>query len=259
MASTTTTLLKLTKCLQVVNGFIYYEDQDSICGDCDYLVDCIDSGIVQGSKDCKIAGAKKLKRKTFHLEKNPKLDLLREDLEDSGSEKIIIWAWYQEDIQAIKNLLQKEKISFITADMENCASIFESDPQIRVFLGQTVQGIGITLNSATCTIYYSHGAALEPRLQSMDRNYRIGQKNPVVVKDYLSKGTVEESLVNLLDHKTDVKTFMQERVQCFTCDRLMACQEQKVPYMGKNCIFYGQRLSAEKIKRLKLLPASKIF
>lgn len=253
---TATTLVKLAKCLQVLNGFVYYEDQDSLCNSCGHLLDCLDAGIVQGSKGCRIAGAKRLKRKTFRLKKNPKLELLREDLEDCGKEKTIIWAWHQEDIQAIRNLLGKEKIPFITADTENSAAIFESDDSVRVFLGQTVQGIGITLNSATCTIYYSHGAALEPRLQSMDRNYRIGQRCPVVVKDYLSRGTVEESLVSLLDHKTDVKIFMQERVQCFTCKNLLLCQEKKVPYLDKNCLYYGQRLSAEKIRRLKLLPLS---
>lgn len=253
---TTTTLVKLAKCLQILNGFIYYDDQDSLCNNCDYLLDCLDAGISQGSRDCRITGAKKLKRKTFHLKTNPKLELLREDLADSEKEKVIIWAWHQEDIVAIKNLLKKEKIPFITADAENSAARFESSDNLRVFLGQTVQGIGITLNSATCTIYYSHGAALEPRLQSMDRNYRIGQKRSVVVKDYLSRGTVEESLVNLLAHKTDVKTFMQERVQCFACEKLASCRENKVPYLGKKCLYYGQRLSAEKIRRLKLLPVS---
>ena len=136
--------------------------------------------------------------------------------------------------------------------MENSAGQFEANDNIRVFLGQTSQGIGITLNSATCTIYYSHGAALEPRLQSMDRNYRIGQTRPIVVKDYLSKGTVEESLVNLLEHKTDVKKFMQERVQCFTCDNMADCQRENISYLGAGCSWYGERMSAEQIRRLKL-------
>lgn len=250
--ATPSPLIKIAKCLQVLNGFIYYNETGELCNDCDHLLECIEKGIRQGGKGCKVPDAPKAQRETWRLKTNPKLELLLEDLRDSALEKTIIWAWHQEDLLAIRELLIKEKIRFITADVENSAGQFEANDNIRVFLGQTSQGIGITLNSATCTIYYSHGAALEPRLQSMDRNYRIGQTRPVVVKDYLSKGTVEESLVNLLEHKTDVKKFMQERVQCFTCDNFTDCQKENIPYLGAGCAWYGYRMSAEQIKRLKL-------
>lgn len=250
--ATPSPLIKIAKCLQVLNGFVYYNETGEICNDCHHLLDCVEKGIRQGGQGCKVPDAPKAQRGTWRLKTNPKLELLLEDLRDSSLEKTIIWAWHQEDLLAIRELLTKEKIRFITADVENSAALFEADDGIRVFLGQTSQGIGITLNSATCTIYYSHGAALEPRLQSMDRNYRIGQTRPVVVKDYLSKGTVEESLVNLLEHKTDVKKFMQERVQCFTCDNFPNCQRENIPYLGADCVWYGERISAEQIRRLKL-------
>lgn len=245
-------LIKIAKCLQVLNGFVYYNDTGEYCNSCEHLLECVEKGIRQGGKGCKIPDVPKAQRETWRLKTNPKLELLLEDLRDSSLEKTIIWAWYQEDLLAIRELLTREKIRFITADTENSAGRFEADNNIRVFLGQTSQGIGITLNSATCTIYFSHGTALEPRLQSMDRNYRIGQTRPVIVKDYLSKGTVEESLVNLLEHKTDVKKFMQARVQCFTCENLADCQRRNIPYLGQGCAWYGERMSAEKIKHLKL-------
>jgi len=244
-------LLKLAKCMQVLSGFIYYYERSEDCNSCKHVVDCVKQDIHPGSDGCQQEDAVKSIRHVYTLLDNPKLRLLEEDLDDSN-EKTIIWAWYAEDIEAIKRVLVRKKIPFICADEDECAKRFEQDPNVRVFLGQTVQGIGITLNSATCTIYYSHGAALEPRLQSMDRNYRIGQKKPVVVKDYLCRDTVEEMLVHLLAHKTDVKKFMQESITCFTCENMLNCQENNIGYLKKGCRYFGKRMNAETVRTLKI-------
>lgn len=244
-----TILVKIAKCMQVVNGFIYYSHSGELCNDCPKVLDCVENGITQGSGSCLHPSAEKPGRKTHLLKTNPKIEMLREDLADGGDEKTIIWAWHQEDLKAIAALLRSEKIPFIIAHEKDSASRYENDPSVRVFLGQTTQGIGITLNSATCTIYFSHGTALEPRLQSMDRNYRIGQQRPVIVKDYIVNGTIEESLVALLAHKTDVRDFMQRRVSCLACKSFENCEAE---HLGPGCIHHGQKLSAETIKKLKI-------
>ena len=190
-------------------------------------------------------------RTVFDLGNNAKMDLLSEDLEDCADEKVIIWAWFRNDIENIKRLLIERKIKFITADDENCAQKFESDNSIRVFLGQTYKGIGITLNSATCTIYYSHGLALEPRLQSMDRNYRIGQEHPVVVKDYIATGTIEENVVALLQHKNDVKEFMQSKIMdCMFCKQCTSCNAS---YLQEGCMYADDVRKAASKKTLWLV------
>lgn len=247
-------LVKITKCLQILNGFVYYEEEAKVCAGCGHVIDCIARGITQGSAKCKIGGAPKIGREVMPLKSNPKIDLLSEDLDDCENEKVIIWAWYAEDLRAIADLLNTRGIKFISAKEEDCARKFEEDDSIRAFIGQTAQGIGITLNSATCAIYYSHGAALEPRLQSMDRNYRIGQNKPVIVKDYLSAGTIEETLVGLLAHKKDVREFMQSRFHCVACGRASFCLENNIEYLHEECVFFGERDNAEKIYRLGLRP-----
>ena len=245
-------LVKLIKCFQVLNGFLYYGDRDTACNTCDNIQHCVAHNIHPAQKGCNNPKAVKLERKVYHIEDNPKLRLLEEDLADTIDEKTIIWAWYKEDITAIKAMLDSKHIPYVVAGTQDCVQKFNTVDRYRVFLGQTVQGIGITLNAATCTIYYSHGPALEPRLQSMDRNYRIGQTKPVVVKDYLSKGTLEEMLVYLLEHKTDVKEFMQKNTQCFVCNHLKHCSVNKVNYMQEGCVFYGEKRNAEKVKTLQI-------
>lgn len=243
-------LVKISKTLQVLSGFLYSDPEENPCDACDQLLDCVQEGITPSNPKCpnRVQG---FRSRVIELEDNPKLTLLEEDLADTEG-KVIIWAWYRHDIKSIEKLLRKKKIPYITADTEGCAAKFETDPDLRVFLGQTVQGIGITLNSASTTIYYSHGTALEPRLQSMDRNYRIGQKNSVVVKDYLCSGTIEESIVSLLSHKEDVKDFLQKSITCFGCQQCAHCQDNGVKYLRKGCVHEKDRETAEKKKTLKL-------
>ena len=245
-------LTKIMKCMQVLNGFVYVDPEDMPCNKCEHVYKCVANNIRPTSSSCVIGPVKGIKTEAYPLKTNPKLELLEEDLEDCGDEKVIIWAWYQYDIDSIRKLLERKHISYVLAGTEGCDKKFESDKRIKVFLGQTVQGIGITLNSATTTIYYSHGAALEPRLQSMDRNYRIGQTKSVVVKDYLSYGTIESSLVSLLEHKADVKDFMQQRMDCLCCDNCEVCIERGTKFLEPGCVYHGMREEAESKRTLRL-------
>lgn len=251
-------LVKMVKCMQVLSGFLYVDPPEMPCNECDNLLACVESGCTPASRNCLRRGEFdpcQYKRQTIMLPDNPKLSLLEEDLQDNGSAKTIVWGWYKQDLEAISALLKQKKIPFITADTPDCARKFEENKEIRVFLGQTVQGIGITLNSASTTVYYSHGTALEPRLQSMDRNYRIGQTKSVVVKDYLCKGTIEESIVTLLSHKEDVKIFMQKNIECPACQKFQDCFSDGTKYLGANCMYVEERRQAEKKQTLKLREA----
>lgn len=250
-------VVKISRALQVLNGFLYLGEDTEVCNSCEHVVACVSSGVNPEGDGCHKKSAVESKAadsKAVHVFKNnPKLNLLEEDLADSRpEEKIIIWAWYRQDIKAISEMLTKKQIGFVTPEMQDCVRRFNTDDGIRVFLGQTVQGIGITLNAATCTIYYSHGMPLEPRLQSMDRNYRIGQTRPVLVKDYVAKDTVEENVVSLLEHKKDVKEFMQREIRCPECALCPTCQEKETEYLNEGCVYYEERKNAEIKKVVRL-------
>lgn len=250
-------VVKIQKCLQVLSGFINTGGPivSAQCEKCDVkLVEqCVLKHIYPGEDRCQNKEEISIPVTTHELGENAKLDVLQEDLEDLvDNQKVIIWAWYQFDIRAIEGLLKKLKIKYVLASQKNCAAEFEQDSSVRVFLGQTMQGIGITLNSATTMIYYSHGTALEPRLQSMDRNLRIGQTKSVLVKDYICKGSLEEKIVELLRHKEDVKDFMQKSVRCVQCDNMSECLDNKVHLYGPGCMYYENKLAAEEIVTLSI-------
>jgi SNF2 family DNA or RNA helicase len=182
---------------------------------------------------------------------NPKLELLKEDLELSEG-KVIIWAMYKADIAGIIMVLRESKHHYILSTDNDSDIKFQTDPNIKVYLGQISTGIGTTLTQAQTTIYYSHSLNLEHRLQSLDRNYRISQKQKVLVIDYVCEGTIEERVLELLEKKEDVRSFVQHNALCAACTQSIICLTNKVqPYTHK-CIYFDNRLNAERKLTLKI-------
>ena len=258
--NTSSIAVKITKLHQLVSGFIMPTHDDEaykVCNSCKHLVDCVStpsSAIFPWSDACKMRDqhgiTKKPEMPVIEYECS-KIRRLESDLEDS-SEKTIIWALYRHDLRNIRELLTSMNIKFIEAGEKDCDVKFQDDPSIKVFLGQVAQGIGITLTKATRTIYYSHGLVLEHRLQSMDRNYRIGQKEKVLVLDYYDENSIESDILFLLEYKIDVKEFLQERPLCVTCDRRKTCIETGITLYSVNCVHYHRRETAETRAGLKL-------
>lgn len=255
--NTSMPVIKINKICQVLSGHIILPlaRNDAKCNMCTHVVKCVEDDVFPWQKTCKNLDpanpVAKPKREYFELAHNTKADMLVQDLELS-EEKTIVWAYYAYDLKKIKEILTHRKIKFITADEDDCDRKFESDASYKVFLGQVSQGIGITLNSATTMIYYSHGLGLEARLQSMDRNLRIGQTKKVLVKDYIGEGTVEETIVSLMLHKQDVKDFIQGKAECQSCKEFVYCFERGIVPYSEKCILSEQRVIAETKRTIKI-------
>ena len=129
--------------------------------------------------------------------------------------KVIIWANYVQDIHSIEDAIKSEfgHKSYCTyyggtkqEDRQEYIRRFQ-DPEnpMRFFIGNTqTGGYGITLTAASTVIYYSNNYDLEKRMQSEDRAHRIGQKNPVLYIDLVSKGTVDEKIIKALRNKINI-------------------------------------------------------
>jgi len=146
--------------------------------------------------------------------KNNRMDELMAAIEESSG-KIIIWAYFRHDIEAIKVALQKvygmnAVATYFgdTADEERpeiVARFQEPDSELRFFIGQPrTGGYGLTLTESHTMIYYSNGYDLEVRLQSEARIDRMGQKNKMTYIDLVSPRTVDEKIVDALLKKMDI-------------------------------------------------------
>lgn len=147
---------------------------------------------------------------------NKRMDELLSVVEETDG-KLIIWANYRHDIEAIKLALSKEYgmnavgMYYGDTDMDERKRVLEEfqnpDSEMRFFVGNpSTGGYGLTLTAASTMVYYSNSFDLEKRLQSEDRAHRIGQTKNVTYIDLIAVGTVDEKIVKALRAKIDIAT-----------------------------------------------------
>lgn len=142
---------------------------------------------------------------------NPRLDLLAEIVEDLPHQAII-WARFRGDIDRIIERLDKMGKTSIRYDgaippgpERTAAKHAFNNGDAQFFVANpAVGGQGLTLIGAKTTIYYSNSFDLDHRLQSEDRNHRIGQDVNVNYIDLMARGTIDGDIVTNLRKKIRV-------------------------------------------------------
>lgn len=145
---------------------------------------------------------------------NPRLDILRELVEDHDGQGII-WARFTPDIDAIIAMLTKMGITYARYD-GRCTDDEAADNEEAYHQGraqwfvsnQAKGGEGLTLTECRTMIYYSNNFNLLHRLQSEDRPHRWGLKWPVNVIDLFARNTMEERLINQLKAKYEMASIV---------------------------------------------------
>ena len=228
----------LQKLLQVLSGF-FILPPPNVCDGCEHVLACVEQKIKPFTRSCHNHPVP-LHQKTKHLKKNPKLVALM-DLIDSIGEKTIVWFTYTEEGNIIANELVKQGISFVKVDGSNSSKAaelvqeFNTNKETQVYLSQISMGTAITLNSAAYMIYYNLSFRLDHYLQSVDRNYRIGQKRPVFVYRLFAKNSILEFVMHTLAAKLDLSEILTAKIDCALCDRSQKCFIEKVEPFKKGC------------------------
>jgi SNF2 family DNA or RNA helicase len=146
--------------------------------------------------------------------KNNRLNELLDVLEEVEG-KVIIWANYIYDIEAIVEAVSKkfgnesivQYYGAISSDerQKTIDRFQDKESNARFFVGNPqTGGYGITLTAANNVVYYSNGYDLEKRLQSEDRAHRIGQDKSVTYVDLITPKTVDEKIVKALRSKMNI-------------------------------------------------------
>lgn len=156
-------------------------------------------------------------------EDNPRFavftDLLEGLLEEDPERSIIIWAMRIQEIDQIKAYLEAQGISFGTyygetkeAEREKLIDDFQAK-RVQVFLGNpAAAGIGITLTAADVAIYYTTDEDNELRMQSEDRNHRIGTVNSVLYFDLICLDSIDEKIQVSLEWKRNLASYVVDGV-----------------------------------------------
>lgn len=142
----------------------------------------------------------------------PKLDALVELVQEvvDGGGKAIVWCKFIWEVeQCMRRLAAFQPVAYYgeTDARTRQANVdrFQTDSTCKVFVGQIqTGGIGITLTAANSTFYLTNSFSHAERVQSEDRNHRIGQRNTVTYTDLVVRGSLDRYVLRTLRDKKNI-------------------------------------------------------
>ncbi|MBX3257270.1 MAG: DEAD/DEAH box helicase [Chitinophagaceae bacterium] len=143
-----------------------------------------------------------------------KLDEVQNILEEimaMEGEKVVVFSQWERMTRLVAQMLDEQGIGFkylhggvASKNREELFTVFNTDPECRVFLSTDAGGVGLNLQAAAYIINLDipwNPAILEQRI---GRIYRLGQKKNVSVINLVAKGTIEERMLDVLQFKRSV-------------------------------------------------------
>ena len=252
----------LNKLDQVGSGFMYQTRRNPrLCEGCAHVHSCVEDRIRPYTRKCQVA-PKGPSVVVNALKKNARLEelvgLLETVLEDELN-KVIIWASYRVELDQVEEAVKGFKVKYVRVEggvaadeLDRRKERFNTDPTCRVYIGQVSTGIGITLNAANYTVYYNLPWSLEHYLQSLDRNYRIGQSRKVTVYRLIGRHTLDECKATALDQKVDFSQLVTMKSVCAICPEIGRCTKHKIEIYDDDCIY--DRTMLRDTAQVRLIP-----
>jgi SNF2 family DNA or RNA helicase len=133
------------------------------------------------------------------------LELLEEALD--GSHRVLVFSQFTTMLGLLREELDAQQIAFCyldgaTKDRAQIVEKFQTDPSIPVFLiSLKAGGVGLNLTGADTVIHFDPWWNPAVEAQATDRAHRIGQKKVVTSYKLITRGTVEEKILNLQNRK----------------------------------------------------------
>lgn len=119
--------------------------------------------------------------------------------------KVIVFAHHQAVIEELYKHYRHIAVVVYgpTSEKERKKSIdeFQTDPSVRLFLGSSAAGEGITLTASSHVIFVESSWVPGDVAQREDRAHRIGQKHPVLIQHLVWDGTVEAQMIRTVVRK----------------------------------------------------------
>lgn len=138
-----------------------------------------------------------------------KVELFAELLEEilDGSHRVLVFSQFTSMLALLREHLAALDIAFCyldgsTMDRAGVVSRFQTDARIPVFLiSLKAGGLGLNLTAADTVIHFDPWWNPAVEAQATDRAHRIGQQRVVTSYKLITRGTVEEKILNLQARK----------------------------------------------------------
>lgn len=125
----------------------------------------------------------------------------------SNDDKLIVFSQFVKALEELEGYLKEQDIPFVslygnTTDRETPVSIFQTNPEVQVFLSSIkAGGVGLNLTAADYVLLLDDWWNPAIEAQAFSRAHRIGQKRKVEVMRLVCKDTVEEKILSLQQSK----------------------------------------------------------
>ena len=171
-----------------------------------------------------ISGFQYTENKEINIINTVRADFLEEIIKEIDKQyKIIIWAKYRADIEIIESVMIKKfkDNNYVIFDgskseAEKAVALneFKHNANTRFFIATQATGaFGLNLAEANYTIFYNNGFKYSERMQSEDRNYRIGQNKPVTYIDIICSNSIDIKINNTLRLKENIASSFRKDLE----------------------------------------------
>ncbi len=155
------------------------------------------------------------KSKKYDINESGKMEVLINILENiiEANEKVLIFTQYVEMGNIMKELIEEklnEEVLFLHGSLsrkqrDTLVDRFQNNTQTRIFIiSLKAGGTGLNLTAATNIIHYDLWWNPAVENQATDRAYRIGQKDNVMVYRFITNGTFEEKINEMINDKKEL-------------------------------------------------------
>lgn len=140
------------------------------------------------------------------------------------ADKSIVFCRFIKDTELVAEELSKAKIGFglyhggLTPNQrdENLSFWRQNKSNKAIIMTGATGGLGLTLNEANNTIFYSNSWSATERYQSESRNHRIGQEQKVTYHDIVVHSLVDDKLLQSLRAKENAADKFRNLVNVMT-------------------------------------------
>lgn len=136
-----------------------------------------------------------------------KLNELKHLMDECRGQKVIIWCQFVHEVLALQKLDPEARVYYgamTSKARDDARHAFEHGNCPLIIIQNDTGSMGLTLNAATISIFYSNPIYPLPKEQARDRNWRIGQTQPVTEYELIVRGSIDETIYNNLINKTSL-------------------------------------------------------
>ncbi|KIP12607.1 hypothetical protein PHLGIDRAFT_98060 [Phlebiopsis gigantea 11061_1 CR5-6] len=174
------------------------------------------SGLLQSSPGNQVPSppmqVPEARRLIYDSAKLARLDSLLHELK-AGDHKVLVYFQMTKMMDLMEEYLIYRQYKYLRLDgsskledRRDMVMEWQTRPDIFVFLLSTrAGGLGINLTAADTVVFYDHDWNPSNDAQAMDRAHRLGQTRQVTVYRLITRGTIDERIVQLATVKKDVQ------------------------------------------------------